>query len=95
MSKIDLVNNHPHYNQFGIECIEAIQASMTEKEFLGYLKGNTTKYLWRYNYKGKPLEDLQKAKWYLDKMINIIHTNEEKIKQMTMDGFMEGDNLNV
>ena len=95
MSKIDLVNNPPHYNQFGIECIEAIQASMTEKEFIGYLKGNTTKYLWRYNYKGKPLEDLQKAKWYLDKMINIIHTNEEKIKQMTMDGFMEGDNLNV
>ena len=45
MSKIDLVNNPPHYNQFGIECIEAIQASMTEKEFLGYLKGNTTKYL--------------------------------------------------
>ena len=31
----------------------------------------------------------------LDKMINIIHTNEEKIKQMTMDGFMEGDNYNV
>jgi hypothetical protein len=28
------------------------------------------KYLWRYQYKGKPLEDLQKAKWYLEKLIN-------------------------
>ena len=93
--KYDNVNNPRHYNKEGVECIDGIKSSMSEKEFLGYLKGNTIKYLWRYDYKEKPLEDLQKAKWYLDKMINIIHTNEEKNKQMTMDGFMEGDNYNV
>jgi hypothetical protein len=27
------------------------------------------KYLWRFDYKEKPIEDLQKAKWYLDKLI--------------------------
>ena len=90
----DMVNHPPHYNQHGVECIDAIKAT-TGDNFKHYLKGNIMKYLWRFDYKGKPLEDLQKAKWYLDKMINIIHTNEEKIKQMTMDGFMEGDNLNV
>jgi len=32
------------------------------------LKGNTLKYLWRYNYKGKPVEDIEKARWYLEKL---------------------------
>ena len=90
MSKIDLVNNPPHYNKHGVECIDAIQASMTEEEFKGYLKGNNLKYLWRYNYKGKPLEDLQKAKWYLDKLIEVVHNAELKRKQLIMKGFKEG-----
>jgi len=62
----DVVNNPDHYNTGSVEAIEAIQASMSPIEFRGYLKGNTMKYLWRYDYKGKPLQDLQKASWYLD-----------------------------
>jgi hypothetical protein len=62
----DVVNNPQHYNNGSVEAIEAIQASMSPIEFRGYLKGNTMKYLWRYDYKGKPLQDLQKASWYLD-----------------------------
>lgn len=70
-SKDDAVNNPAHYklNERGIEAIDAIRASMTPAEFQGYLKGNTLKYLWRYRYKGAPLEDLQKARWYLDRLI--------------------------
>jgi len=64
----DMVNHPPHYNQNGIECIDAIKAS-TGDHFKDYLKGNIIKYLWRFNYKGKPMEDLRKAKWYLDKLI--------------------------
>ena len=67
----DLVNSPKHYNTGGIECIEAIQASMSKLEFAGYLKGNLSKYIWRYNYKGKPIEDLNKAKWYLDRLLEI------------------------
>ena len=63
---------------------------MTEEEFKGYLKGNNLKYLWRYNYKDKPLEDLQKAKWYLDKLIKVVHNAELKRKQLIMKGFKEG-----
>ena len=64
----DNVEKPIHYNVGGIECIEAIKASMTEVEFRGYLKGNTEKYLWRYTYKNG-LEDLKKARWYLDYLI--------------------------
>jgi len=65
----DMVNHPPHYNQHGVECIDAIKAT-TGDNFKDYLKGNIIKYLWRFDYKGKPIEDLQKAKWYLDKLIN-------------------------
>jgi hypothetical protein len=70
----DAVQRPPHYNTGNIECITAIEASMSSLEFQGYCKGNCIKYLWRYQYKGKPLEDLQKALWYLEKLIK---TQEE------------------
>ena len=65
----DMVNHPPHYNQHGVECIDAIKAT-TGDNFKDYLKGNIMKYLWRFNYKGKPEEDLQKAKWYLERLIS-------------------------
>ena len=67
--RVDLVNNPQHYNSGNIECIEAIAESMSNEQFKGYLKGNCMKYLWRYDYKGKAAEDLQKAGWYLNKLI--------------------------
>ena len=66
---VDNVNNPQHYNSGNIECIEAIAESMSNEQFRGYLKGNCMKYLWRYDYKGKAAEDLQKAGWYLNKLI--------------------------
>jgi hypothetical protein len=65
---VDMVNSPPHYNQTGIECIHAISAA-TGDGFKYYLQGNIMKYLWRFDYKDKPLEDLKKAQWYLDKLI--------------------------
>lgn len=64
----DEVERPEHYNLGEIECIDAIRASMTKEEFEGYLKGSVMKYLWRYRYKGKPLQDLAKAQWYLDRL---------------------------
>ncbi len=68
----DLVNKPSHYNSGGVECIEAIEASMEPEAFQGYLKGNTLKYIWRMSYKGKALEDTKKAQWYLQKLIDSI-----------------------
>jgi len=64
----DPVESPMHYNAGSVECIEAIEASMSDTEFKGYLKGNAMKYLWRYDYKGKPVEDLKKAQWYLERL---------------------------
>ena len=75
--KEDVVNNPNHYNNGSIECIEGIQASMSAEAFNGYLKGNCMKYLWRYDYKGKPVEDLQKAQWYLAELIKELLFEDE------------------
>ena len=69
----DMVNHPPHYNQKGIECIDAIEAA-TDKGFEYYLQGNIIKYLWRYRYKNGA-EDLKKAQWYLEKLIGIQNAN--------------------
>ena len=71
---MDMVNSPSHYNEFGIECIDAIQAA-TEEGFEYYLQGNIIKYLWRYRYKNG-VEDLEKAKWYLEKLIKIKGDNQ-------------------
>ena len=65
----DPVNSPAHYNRKGVEAIQAIEASMSPEEYRGYLKGNCMKYMWRYQYKGKPVEDLKKCQWYLDRLI--------------------------
>jgi len=66
----DSVNYPTHYTNGDIECIDAIQASMSSEEFKGYLKGNVLKYIWRYRDKNNPSEDLKKAEWYLHKLID-------------------------
>ncbi len=60
--------NPSHYKQGGIECVEAIKAALGEG-FPDYLRGNVMKYLWRYDKKNG-VEDLKKARWYLDRLIN-------------------------
>jgi len=64
---VDMVNSPPHYNQAGIECLDAIGAA-TGEGYEYYLQGNIIKYLWRYRYKNG-VEDLNKAKFYLERLI--------------------------
>ena len=68
----DMVTAPSHYNTGNIECIDAIEESMSSIAFKGYLKGNCMKYLWRYDYKGKQVEDLKKAGWYLQKLTEMV-----------------------
>ena len=67
--KEDTVNHPSHYTDGGIECIEAIEASLSLEEFRGYCKGNIQKYVWRERLKGN-VESLKKAAWYLDRLIS-------------------------
>lgn len=66
----DPVNHPDHYTSGEVECIDAIKSSMTQLQFEGYLQGNVMKYIWRYRHKGHASQDLKKARWYLDKLIN-------------------------
>ena len=72
----DFVNHPPHY-QGSIECIDAIEASMSAEAFKGSLKANVIKYVWRYETKGG-VESLQKAQWYLNRLIVTIEAEEAK-----------------
>jgi len=65
---VDMVNHPPHYNQGGIECIEALRAALGDAGFDAYCRGNALKYIWRAPHKGKASEDLNKAVWYLDQI---------------------------
>jgi hypothetical protein len=67
--------NPAHYQKGGVECIDAIEASMTAEAFKGFLKGNCIKYLYRYENKNG-IEDLKKAEWYL---LRLIATRENEV----------------
>lgn len=56
--------NPGHYKKGAYECIDII-----EDLDLGYHAGNAMKYLWRYRDKGDPVENLEKCKWYIDRLI--------------------------
>lgn len=62
---INNVNHPPHYKQHpsGIECIQIV-------EHFNFNLGNAIKYIWRCDYKNKKLEDLLKAKFYINREIN-------------------------
>lgn len=60
----DLINHPSHYCIGGIEVIDVIEAWA-----LGYRLGNVVKYVARADHKGRPIEDLEKARWYLDREI--------------------------
>lgn len=65
----DMVNAPPHYNQAGIECIDAIAAATSGKTGIqAVCVANVVKYLWRYELKNG-VEDVKKARWYLDRLI--------------------------
>ena len=60
----DMVNSPSHYKVGGIETIDFIEAKN-----LGYHLGNAIKYISRADHKGAKIQDLKKAKWYLDREI--------------------------
>ena len=60
----DVVNKPPHYTEHpsGIECIQVT-------EHMGFNLGNAIKYIWRCDLKKDAIEDLKKAKWYIEREI--------------------------
>lgn len=72
----DVVNHPSHYTQGGIECIDAITAATVGKTGIeAVCVANVVKYLWRYEEKNG-LEDVKKARWYLERLINELESNK-------------------
>ena len=67
----DLINKPPHYTKHpsGVECI-------TITEWFNFNVGNAIKYLWRSDHKNG-LEDLKKARWYIDREITKLESISE------------------
>lgn len=63
----DPVNHPEHYTSGNIECLDAIKAALGDN-YKYYVQGNVLKYIWRFNHKNG-LEDLKKARFYLDDLI--------------------------
>lgn len=61
----DAINHPSHYTQGRIEPIDVI-----EDWGLGFCDGNALKYIARFRHKGRAIEDLKKARWYLDRLIS-------------------------
>lgn len=76
----DPVNHPQHYTNGGIECIDCIQASLSAEAFRGFLKGNIEKYIFRYDKKNG-LEDLRKARWYLERLIKETENEQRDMGQ--------------
>lgn len=64
----DPVESPQHYLHSNIETIDVIKAWLGPDKFTAYLNGNVIKYISRWEHKNG-IEDLKKAKWYLEKMI--------------------------
>ena len=65
----DPVNHPSHYKVGGIETINYMKAKSTPEEFKGHLRLTAIKYLSRTGYKDDALQDLKKAQWYLNRLI--------------------------
>lgn len=67
-----MVNHPPHYNQGRFETIDVIlDVTRHLPGDQGYLVGNVIKYMSRYHFKNGQ-EDLEKARWYLNKLLELI-----------------------
>ena len=71
--------SHPsHYNQGGVECIDALDACGFGLDFC---VGSALKYLWRFKEKGNPIQDLEKARWYIDHAVQCLNNGIYGIKK--------------
>ena len=72
---VDMVNHPPHYTQHpsGVECIRITR-------HMSFTLGNALKYIWRADLKGKSIEDLEKAEFYLKQEIALRKENAENAK---------------
>lgn len=72
----DIINHPQHYTAGKVECIDALEAATESLSGIeAVCTANAIKYLWRWRHKNG-VEDLKKARWYLDKLIARLEADE-------------------
>lgn len=62
---------NPSHYKGDIECIDALRTCLTPEEFQGYCKGSALAYLWRHGKKDDPVQEANKANWYIKWLCNL------------------------
>ena len=77
--EIDMVNHPAHYTAGNVECIDALESMSVgyQDTVQAALAWQVVKYIWRSPLKGKPLEDLQKAQFYLNRLIEKVKHEDQ------------------
>ena len=71
--------NHPKHYEGKIECINAMQEVLDKDGTISFCIGNAFKYIWRCKKKHEtPIEDLEKCRWYINKALELLESEEEK-----------------
>lgn len=72
----DRVTEPPHYKNLAIDTLELMSVNFSDEAYMGFLEGNVLKYVMRYKMKSG-VQDLRKAQYYLDLLINRREMGEE------------------
>lgn len=67
---MDTINHPTHYNAGNNECIEVMEETQGTDAVMGFCLCNACKYLYRHKFKNG-VEDIRKAKWYIDKYLQL------------------------
>lgn len=73
----ELVYSPEHY-QGKVEAIDYIEDKLSTEEYKGFLKGSILKYLSRMGRKGHAVTDAKKARWYLERLVELLEECESK-----------------
>lgn len=76
---MDEIRKPRHYTQGAVECIDAIESMIGDESAIDYCRAQAVKYLWRLPHKGKPLEDAQKAQFYVDRIIGKLNADNSEV----------------
>lgn len=85
----DTINHPAHYETAGVECIEAMKITQGREAVKDFCLCNAYKYLWRHKNKNG-LEDLKKARWYLDRYI-FMQTEDDRAIRAEVERICKGD----
>ena len=75
----DIVNHPSHYETGTFECIEVMEETQGKEAVMDFCLCNAFKYLYRHKRKNG-IEDIKKAKWYIDKYIELAEREQERAR---------------